>query len=339
MRKFRVLVTAEVIQSELERYSDLFDFIFKGYGSNYEMLDHDEFIKSCRDVDIIVSEFDMVGREVIDSAEQLKLIVCCRGGVRTVVDVDYAKSKGIKVTRNIGRNRESVSEHTLALILDLMRNITKTDRLIHSPDIIKLRGKMPKEYGDSLWGLDRTSPYIVHRGSSIKNTIVGIIGFGQSGRALYSKLKALGFKVLIYDHNPVEKGIPGYEYRDLKALLSESDVVTLHITGNPEDCTFFGKNEFEIMKPTAFFINTSRGFLVNEYDLVEALTNKIIAGAAIDVVSKEPMDGSENILIAPNLIITPHIAGSSPDTLMCGTGMVIQTLLSFNDGHDLKNEV
>ncbi|MCB5279597.1 MAG: hypothetical protein LHW59_08760 [Candidatus Cloacimonetes bacterium] len=339
MGKFRVLVTAELIRSELERYSDLFDFVFKGYGLNYEMLDRQEFIELCKDVDIIVSEFDTIDREVIDSAEQLKLIVCCRGGVRTVVDVDYAKFKGIKVTRNRGRNRDSVSEHTLALILDLMRNITITDRLIRSPDIFELHGKMPKEYGDSLWGLDKTSPYIVYRGSSIRNTSVGIVGFGHSGRALYSKLKALGFKVLIYDHNPDGKGIQDSEYRELKELLSESDVVTLHISGNTRDGAFFGKREFEMMKPTAFFVNTSRGFLVDESDLVEALTNKTIAGAAIDVVSREPMDGSEYILNAPNLIITPHIGGSSLDTLMFGTGMAIQTLLSFKDGHNLKNEV
>lgn len=339
MRKIRVLVTAELIHSELERYSDLFDFTFKGYGVDHEMLNHRELVEICKDVDVIVSEFDTINKEVIDSAGQLKLVICCRGGVRTVVDVDYAKSKGIKVTSNIGRNRDSISEHTLALILDLMRNVTITDRLIRSPEILKLHGNMPEEYGDSLWGLDKGSPYVTYRGYSIRNTIVGIVGFGHSGRALYSKLKALGFKVLIYDHNPDGKGISDYEYRNFDDLLSESDVVTLHITGNPRDGAFFGKGEFEKMKPTAFFINTSRGFLVDEHDLVEALENKTIAAAAVDVVSKEPMDGSEHILTAPNLIITPHIGGSSRDTLIFGTGMVIQTLLSFYDGHDLKNEV
>lgn len=336
--KIKVLVTAELIQSELEKYSDLFDFNFCGYGTNHEMLDPDTFAKLCKNVDVIVSEFDTVDRKVIDSAEKLKLIVCCRSGIRTVVDVDYAKEKGIIVTRNSGRNKEAVSEHTLALILDLMKNITLTSMMIHHGRLKELSGVMPEGYGDSLWGLDARSPYVAYRGLSIRNTTVGIIGFGQCGRSVYSKLKVLGFKTLIYDHNPEGKGIPVSECVDMNTLLSESDIVTLHITGSSKQ-PFFKKEHFEKMKPTAYFINTSRGFLVDEGDLVDALKEHTIAGAAVDVTNTEPLTGTEEILSAPNLIITPHIGGSSMDTLMYGTGMVIQTLLGFKDGKKLKNEV
>lgn len=337
--RLKVLVTAELIRSELERYSDLFDFTFCGYGVNHEMLDRGDFIKLCRDADVIVSEFDTIDKEVIDLSNNLKLIVCCRSGVRTVVDVDYAKSKGIKVTRNSGRNKEAVSEHTLALILNLMKNISLTDSMIHAGRLDELSGRMPEGYGDTLWGLDSKSPYVVYRGMPIRNTTVGIIGFGQCGRAVYSKLKVLGFKTLVYDHRPEGKGIPVAECVDLATLLSESDVVTLHITGSNRDEPFFGRNEFEKMKNTAYFVNTSRGFLVDETALVDALNRRVIAGAAIDVTCVEPLSGSESILSAPNLIITPHIGGSSMDTLMYGTGMVVQTLLGFKDGIPLRNEV
>lgn len=337
--RLKVLVTAELVHSELNRYSNLFEFIVCGYGVNHEMLDPNTFMELCRDVDVIVSEFDTVDRKIIDAARRLKLIVCCRSSVHTVVDIDYAKSKGIRITRNSGRNKEAVSEYTLALILDLMKNISLTNSIIHSGKLDELSGDMPEGYGDSLWGLDASSPYVVYRGRSIRNTTVGIIGFGQCGRAVHNKLKILGFKTLIYDHRPNGKNIPSSELANLDTLLSESDIVTLHITGNPMDKPMFDKVKFEKMKRTAYFINTSRGFLVDESDLTDALKSKLIAGAAIDVTVTEPLTKNDALLTAPNLIITPHIGGSSIDTLMYGTGMVIETLLSYSDEKPLRNEV
>ena len=337
--RLKVLVTAELIHSELDRYSNLFEFIVCGYGVNHEMLDPSTFMELCRDADVIVSEFDTVDKKVIDAAQKLKLIICCRSNVRTVVDVDYAKAKGIRVTRNNGRNKDAVSEYTLALILDLMKNISLTNSIIHSGKLDELSGNMPEGYGDTLWGLDASSPYVVYRGRSIRNTTVGIIGFGQCGRAVHSKLRILGFKTLIYDHRPERKNIPPPELTDLDTLLSESDIVTLHITGNPGDKPMFDKISFEKMKRTAYFINTSRGFLVDESDLINALKSNLIAGAAIDVAVTEPLTNDDALLTAPNLIITPHIGGSSIDTLMHGTGMVIETLLSYIDRKPLRNEV
>jgi len=177
---------------------------------------------------------------------------------------------------------------------------------------------------------------------SVYGKTLGIIGMGRIGQAIAHRALAFGMTVQYYNRHRLSREIEEQyraTYISLERLLKESDFISLNAPSTPETLHMIGKKEFEMMKPTAFFVNTSRGFLVDESDLVEALTNKTIAGAAIDVVSREPMDGSEYILNAPNLIITPHIGGSSLDTLMFGTGMAIQTLLSFKDGHNLKNEV
>ena len=315
----------------LKPLSAVFDFRFYGFGSNHKMLTKDELLNVCMGVDILITEFDMVGEDIFNKTS-IKLVICCRAGVSTVIDLESARKHGVIVCNNVGRNRESTAEFTVCLILDLIRNISITNSLVHGSveQLQSLRGQMPPEYGDSLWGLDRKSPYVVYRGKSIKDTVVGIVGFGQVGKTVYSILTTLGAKCLVCSRSLSDKSI---EQVDLDTLLSESDVVTLHISGNKEKKPLITSRELSLMKDSAFLVNTSRGYIVCEDDLVTALRNRTIKGAALDVLTKEPIDIDNPLLKLDNCIITPHIAGSSEDTIRCGTEMVINALIGYTRGN------
>jgi len=334
MKKLKALVTAEIIiENILHAYPEI-DFEFCGYGRDLKMLSPESFKEKCRDVDIIISEFDTIDESVMEIAKKLKLIVCCRAGVKTVVDIDAAKRKGIMVCNNAGRNAIAVSDFTMGLILDLTRNISKTNYLIKEKIITTEEQTMPKEYQDSLWGLDAESPYITFRGSGVRNLILGLVGFGCAGRLVAEKAECFGMKVIVndpyIDYSTVPESIDVVEFEE---LLQSADIVSVHCAGNKDLVDMFSTEQFKLMKSSAYFINTSRGYFVDEAALIDALNHGEICGAAVDVVKEEPMKPNNPLLNVQNLIITPHIAGSSSDTLHCGTDMVIEALGSY-----LKNE-
>jgi D-3-phosphoglycerate dehydrogenase len=334
----KALVTAEIIKEELLKLQDAIDFQFDGYCVDHKMLDPEEFKKKCEDVDVIISEFDTISEEVLFSAKNLKLIICCRAGVNTVIDLDAAKRRGVMVCNNVGRNASSAADFTIALILDLVRNISKTNQLIHDRVLTTSKKTMPLEYQDSLWGLSGDSPYIEFRGRSLSNMTLGLVGFGCVGQLVAKRAHMFGMRVIISDPNVDSSTIPkGIERVNFETLLKRSDIVSLHCSGNPQLKHMISFEEFKMMKGSAYFINIARGNLVNEEALLQALNNGYIKGAALDVISSEPMPPDHPLLEAKNLIITPHIAGSSTETQYEGTRMVIDALKNFLQGIPPKN--
>ena len=329
MERINVLVTAELDKNLLNTLSEIFNFHYAGYGENYTMLSHEELKELCKKADILISEFDMIDEDIL-SVSNMKLIVCCRSGVSTVIDLDAARMHGIIVCNNVGRNKNATVDFTIALIYDLLRNITLSDRMVHSTHLSEICRPMPKEYGDALWGLDKESPYILYRGPSISETVVGVVGYGQIGELLCEKLDKLEIKYVITTLHP-PKGDSRFVSMD--ELLEQSDIVTIHVSGNKNKTPIIRESELKKMKKTAYLINTSRGYLVDEDALYSSLKNKEIAGAATDVLVREPIARDSKLLELDNLIITPHIAGSSRDTIIYGTNMVINALLGFVQGN------
>ena len=330
MEKLRALVTAEVIKPILETLGDRIDFEYAGYNIDHDVMPREELKKRVRDIDILVCEYDTIDAEIFDCAENLKFIVCCRGGVKTVIDLDKAMEKGVIVCNNGGRNANAVSDMTMAYILDLTRNITLTDNLIHNRVITTDVKSKPDEYRDTVWGLDNNSPFIRFRGQSVNHMTLGLVGFGHAGRLVAKKAQAFDMKVIAYDPYIDTASVPeDIELVKFDRLLAESDVVSLHCIVTPQTRNLFKAAEFRKMKNTAYFINTSRGELVNEADLIEALNTDEIAGAAIDVTAVEPIASDCPLLDAKNLIITPHIAGSSYDVQVQGTNMVVASLTDW----------
>lgn len=339
MSKMKALVTAEVIRSALEdKFSDNIDFTYAGYSLDHNVMPHEELIRIIPEYDILICEYDTISEDVFQAANNLKLIICCRGGVKSVIDLDKAMENGVIVCNNAGRNAGAVTDMVIGYMLDLTRNISKTNQLIHSKELTSDRSTKPDEYRDTVWGLDNDSPFIRYRGRSINHMTLGIVGFGHAGKLLARKASVFGMKILAYDPYADFKDKPEYvEIATWEKVLSESDILSVHCALTPQTKNMFAKREFDEMKQDAYFINTSRGELVVEEDLVDALSAGKLAGAALDVTRKEPIPFDSVLVGAPNLLITPHIAGSSDDVQMCGTDMIIDSLCNFIDGKKPNN--
>lgn len=339
MSKYKALVTAEVIKSQLEEaLAELVEFTYDGYNLDNEVMAHDELVEKIKDYDILICEYDTISADVFDAATKLKLIICCRGGVKSVVDLDKAMEKGIVVCNNAGRNAGAVTDMVMGYILNMTRNINFTNQLIHSKTITAEVSTKPSEYKDTVWGLDKDSPFIKYRGRSINHMTLGIIGYGHAGRILADKAKAFGLEILAYDPYSDFEGKPEYvTCATWEQVISQSDIISVHCALTPQTKNMFGEKEFNAMKEDAYFINTARGELVIEEELVDALKSGKLAGAAIDVTRKEPIPENSVLIGAPNLLITPHIAGSADDVQFCGTQMIIESLSDFLKGKKPHN--
>ena len=326
MGDLRVLVTAELDCEFLRSSFPGVTFDIAGYGKNYNTLESSELAAMISYYDVLITEFEMVTREVIEKAKKLKLIICCRGGYGTVIDVESAKERGIVLEHNAGRNADSVSEIVMGYILDWCRNISKSNALVHSRVITASERNAPTEYGDSIWGLTESSPYISLRGRSPKGMTLGIVGYGHVGRAVAKKAVSFGMVVGVLDPSTTSDDCASLQFDSLEELLRKSDVVSLHCSRKPGNDNLMGRKQFELMKPTAMFINTSRGQFVDEEALIWALQTGQIAAAAIDVSKQEPLRSNSLLLDISNLVITPHIAGSSDDVIQTGTRMTVEKL-------------
>ena len=162
---------------------------------------------------------------------------------------------------------------------------------------------------------------------------LGIVGFGSAGRQVAQKAAAFGMEILAYDPYVDPATVPeNVRLVRLDELLAAADAVTLHCVATPQTKGMFGAEAFAKMKRGSFFVNTARGELVVEDDLIAALKSGHLGGAAIDVTAKEPIASDCPLLDAPNLLVTPHIAGSSDDVQIVGTRMVVEALSDWLAG-------
>ena len=253
----------------------------------------DEIINHVADLDaIIVRSATKVRKEMIDAAKNLKAIGRAGVGLDNI-DVEYAKSKGIRVINTPGATSISVAELTIGLILAVMRKIAYADREMRKGAWPKKRCKGIEMYGKTL----------------------GIIGIGRIGREVAKRGRALGMKVIYYDvYRPDEatERELGVEFRDLESLLSEADVITLHVPLVPETRHMINAERIAKMKDGAILINAARGGIVDEDALYEALKSGKLYGAALDVYENEPLKGSK-LFELDNVVLTPHIGAQAKE--------------------------
>lgn len=327
---YKALVTAEVDMDSLRNTVKEIHFDTAGYVVDHEVMESAALSKVIAPYNILISEFETVNKAVLDAAPDLKLIICCRGGVKSVIDTEECAKRGITVLHNAGRNASAVSEMVMGYILDLCRNITKSSNLIHDRKITSDHRTIPTEYKDTIWGLNDESPYHALRGRSPRLMTLGIVGYGNVGREVAAKAEAFGMDILI--HDPIDSAMSKTENvraAGFEELLRESDVVTLHCPLTKENRGMMSDAQFKMMKKSAYFINAARGALVDEAALQRALCSGEIAGAALDVVVTEPISDNWPLLDAPNLLVTPHIAGASDEVVYKGTEMVIHKLMNW----------
>ena len=336
--KMKVLVTAELDRPRIETLASDFEFEYAGYSIDRVVMSRESLKAAVADKDVLICEYDTVDDEIFSAATELKLIVCCRGGVGSVVDLASARRHGVAVCNTAGRNANAVADFILGYILDLTRNITLTNNLIHSKVLAGGESTKPSEYRDVVWGLGNESPFVRYRGRSINRITLGVIGFGHAGRALAKKCALLGMKVIVYSPHANRDNVPDYVVPvSLEELIAVSDVVSVNCALNDKTVNMFDASLFAAMKRDAYFINTSRGEIVVEEDLAYALKTGQIAGAAIDVTREEPLTANSPLIGIPNLILTPHLGGSSDDVRMQGSEMVVKILVSWRDGRRLVN--
>jgi len=241
---------------------------------------------------IIVRSATKVRKELIDAARNLKVIGRAGVGLDNI-DVEYARSKGIKVINTPGATSISVAELTIGLILAVMRKIAYADRETR-------KGAWPKKKC---------------KGIEMYGKTMGIVGIGRIGREVAKRAKAFGMRVIYYDvYRPSEEQERelGIEYRELDELLSEADVVSLHLPLTPETKHLINGERIAKMKDGAILINAARGGIVDEEALYEALKSGKLYGAALDVYENEPLRESK-LFELDNVVLTPHIGAQTKE--------------------------
>ena len=253
----------------------------------------EELTKHIGDVDaLIVRSATKVRKDLIDAAPTLKVIGRAGVGLDNV-DVEYAKSKGIKVVNTPGATSISVAELVIGLMLAVYRKIAFGDRETR-------KGNWPKKKC---------------KGMELYGKTVGIIGIGRIGREVARRLKVFGCKLYYYDiyHPPKEiLNEIGVEFCELDELLRESDIITIHVPLTPETKHMINAERIEKMKDGAVIINTSRGGVVDEDALYNALKSGKLYGAALDVYENEPLKESK-LFELDNIVLTPHIGAQTKE--------------------------
>lgn len=237
-----------------------------------------------QDAEALIPEHLPVSAVLLDRAPKLRMIQTGAGSDN--VDLAECTRRGILVCSAAGVNAAAVAEHTMALILGWFKNIV---------------------YLDTFLKARRDSRELCYSGGELLGKAAGIIGLGAIGQRVAALCQAFGMNVLGYSRHP--KCIQGVENVRLEELLERSDVVSLHVPATPETRHLMDRQAFRRMKPSAVLVNTARGSVVHEADLIEALRRHQIAGACLDVYEEEPLPQASQLRSLPNVLLTPHTAG------------------------------
>lgn len=290
---------------DLSRFNNFGEFTEYSTTSPFELKERIE------DVDIIITNKVFLGKTELEFGKKLKLVCIAATGVNNI-DISAAKDLGIKVINVKDYSTESVAQMTMTFILNL------SSSLIPYND---LRSEWPESKVFTMVKL----PF-----SDLRGKTLGIIGYGAIGKRVEEMAKVFGMKTLISQRprtTETAEGRIGFE-----ELLEKSDFITIHAPLNENTENLFDLESFRKMKKTSFLINTARGPIIVEEDLARALKEKIIAGAAIDVMRKEPPNSDNPLFEAPNLIITPHIAWASNESLEGLLLGIENNIKKFNKG-------
>ena len=278
--------------------------------------DRETFAREMAEAAVLLHVLERVTAEVIEAAPRLRLIQKIGVGVSTI-DLDAASRRGVAVCNMPGTNSRAVAEMTLALMLAALRRVAWLDSLT--------RDSRPSD------------PLAFDRIGEIAGRTVGLVGYGEVARLLAPVLAALGARVLYTATAP--KAGAAAEWRDLAALLGESDVVSLHLPLTPETEGMIDAEAIRRMKPGAALVNTARGGLVDEAALVDALASGHLMAAGLDVTVIEPLPAGSPLLALPNVVLTPHVAWLTPETLDRSLHVAFENCRRLRDGEALLHRV
>jgi D-3-phosphoglycerate dehydrogenase len=294
-----------------DRLRDIGDV--KIYNSKAET--QEELISRIKEFEAIINirAYTHLTQDVLEACPNLRLISIWGTGTDNV-DLQSAKELGISVSNTPGANALSVAEHTIAILLSVARQIPHLDQGTRS-------GKWPRVEMVQLSG-----------------KVLGLFGLGAIGTHVARMAKGLGMEVVAWTLHPSEERAKqsGVRFVTKEELLRNSDVVSIHLRLSDETRHFLNKEDFELMKSTALFVNTARAGLVDPDALYDALQAKWIAGAALDVFEQEPLPAENPIAELPNVVLTPHNAGTTPEATITGLLMAAENVATFLAGEEIN---
>ena len=258
----------------------------------YDRTPKDKILERIKDAEAVLINKTPLNRKTLEKLHNLKYIGVLATGYN-MVNIEVAVKRGIAVTNITGYSTDAVAQMVIALLLELCHHA----------------GDHSREVKAGAWSASKDFAFWNYPLVELKEKTIGIIGFGQIGSAGARLAKAFGMNILY--NSRLKKGYAKDSnaiYTDLDSLIEQSDVISLNCPLTDETRNLINKETLEKMKKSSFLINTARGPIVNENNLAEALNTGIIAGAAVDVLSREPADKENPLLSAKNCIITPHIA-------------------------------
>jgi glycerate dehydrogenase len=263
----------------------------------YDRSRQDQIVERCKDAEMVFTNKEPLGRDIMAQLPGLKFIGVLATGYNCV-DVAAAKELGIVVSNVPGYGTNSVVQLTFALLLELTLHVQDHSHAVKN-------GDWSRSPDFCFWNY----PLIELAGKTM-----GIIGFGDIGKKVADVASAFGMKIIAHSRTRTDQTHRiNFRWAPLEELLEQGDVVSLHCPLTPETTGLINKENLKRMKPSAFLLNTSRGPLVIDQDLADALHHDVIAGAGIDVLSKEPPLPGNPLFTAKNCIITPHIAWATKE--------------------------
>ncbi|MBR0465918.1 MAG: D-2-hydroxyacid dehydrogenase [Clostridia bacterium] len=288
--------------------------VFEKYGfvTYKDNIKEDELLSVIGEYDAVLCNKTNINKAVIDAAQKLSYIGVFATGYNNI-DIKEATKKGITVCNAGTYSTNSVAQQTFAYILYHTNKIAEYDKRV--------------KLGE--WKTSKTFTILGEKTEELSGKTIGIIGYGNIGKKVADIALAFDMNVLVYSRSKKEDN--RVTFTDLSTLLKKSDIVTVHCPLNEQSKGMFDKNAFSLMKKDALFINTARGPIVNESDLLDVLNSKKIY-AAIDVLDKEPMEKDNLLFGAPNIIITPHVAWAPLQTRKRLIDITVKNLENFING-------
>jgi len=266
---------------------------------------------------LVIRSATKVNKELIDAAPNLKYVVRAGEGTDNI-DKAYCAQKGIKVSNTPGANNNSAAEHAVALMLSVLRKTAQADASMKKGE----------------WNKDAFT------GNELTNKTVGIMGFGRIGQIVAKRISGFEPKILFFDPLVHESQVPyATKISNLEELFSKSDIVTIHTPLIEATKGVVNYNLLSKMKSNAILVNAARGKIVNEVDLYEILKAKKIKGAGFDVFANEPLEADTPLRQLDNIILTPHLGGSTEEAQFRVGEMAANQIVEFFVNNNLLHEV
>ena len=319
----KALITAPFCPNSLKRLKKSVEVIYENWEEPKKLHSPEELIDRIQkqDIGILITEAEYVTRDVFEKATKLRFLGNTRGSV-TQVDIEAATEHGVPVVNTPARNAIAVAEMAVGLMLALVRHIPAAHQMTSSGG----------------WVNPATS-HISLRGTELSGKTIGIVGFGAIGRQVAKFVRPFANSILAYDpyvdQDKIKKA--GAKPLELDELMKQSDFITIHCSTIPESIGLISAQRISLMKPTAYLINAASTYVIDNEAIIEALRKKRIAGAAFDVYETWPVQPDSPLLKLDNVVLTPHIAGATDESIVRHSQMIVDDIEKFLRGERPKN--